>query len=380
MKEIKDIIHAYDAAVAAGKKSALATVVHVEGSSYRRPGARMLVRDDGLLTGAISGGCLEGDALRKALLAIRENKNKLVTYDTTDEDDAKFGVQLGCHGIVHILFEPLDERQSNNPLQLLKKVYAERRNTVLVTLFSLQKRNVQPGTVYFITNNENSQNEPAGMAEEIKLALRADIVTALINQVSVIKNYTGGREEISASIQALHPAVSLVICGAGNDAIPLAAIGRLAGWQVTIIDGRKTHANKERFAEADNICIAKPESILREVNIDERTVFVLMTHNYNYDMEALRQLLKTECRYIGLLGPKKKLDRMIDGLASTGTIITPTQLNKIYSPVGLDLGAETAEEIALSIAAEIKAVLSGNNARSLRDKEQPIHPRIEQTI
>src|ERR1700709_2913460 len=118
MKEIRDITIAFEKATLAGKKCALATVVQVIGSSYRRPGARMLVTDDGQLTGAISGGCLEGDALRKAMLAINEQKNKIVTYDTTDEDDAKFGVQLGCNGIVHILFEPIIETDADNPIRL----------------------------------------------------------------------------------------------------------------------------------------------------------------------------------------------------------------------------------------------------------------------
>src|ERR1700761_3056618 len=119
MKEIREIIRAFDVAQSEGKRSALATVVHVEGSSYRRPGARMLVTEDGQLTGAISGGCLEGDALRKALFAINQQENKLVTYDTTDEDDVQFGVQLGCNGIVQILFEPIDEEKTNHPLRLL---------------------------------------------------------------------------------------------------------------------------------------------------------------------------------------------------------------------------------------------------------------------
>src|ERR1700753_1263405 len=122
MKEITDIIKAYNEAVKAGKQSALATVVNVEGSSYRRPGARMLVTDDGMLTGAISGGCLEGDALRKALFAINQQQNKLVTYDTTNEDDVQFGVQLGCNGIVHILFEPVDETRAYHPIRLLREL------------------------------------------------------------------------------------------------------------------------------------------------------------------------------------------------------------------------------------------------------------------
>src|SRR5215217_3941554 len=111
-KEIKDIVAAFEEAMRAGRKTALATVVHVEGSSYRRPGARMLVEDNGKITGAISGGCLEGDALRKALLAINQQQNKLVTYNTLHDDDVDFGVQLGCNGSVHILFEPFLPTQS----------------------------------------------------------------------------------------------------------------------------------------------------------------------------------------------------------------------------------------------------------------------------
>src|ERR1700742_3583216 len=137
MKEIGDIIRAFDIAQSEGKRSALATVVQVEGSSYRRPGARMLVTEDGQLTGAISGGCLEGDALRKAMFAINQQQNKLVTYDTTDEDDVQFGLQLGCNGIVHILFEPIDDAKEYHAIRLLRELIRDRRDAVLLTLFSL---------------------------------------------------------------------------------------------------------------------------------------------------------------------------------------------------------------------------------------------------
>src|SRR5688572_7564506 len=120
MKEINDIIRAFDEAQNAGRQAALATVVHVEGSSYRRPGARMLITDNGQLTGAISGGCLEGDALRKAQLAMAQQRSMLVTYDTMDEDDAKLGVGLGCNGIIQVLIEPIQTNEPNNPIQLLK--------------------------------------------------------------------------------------------------------------------------------------------------------------------------------------------------------------------------------------------------------------------
>src|ERR1700690_16126 len=136
MKEIREIIKAYDVAKNAGKKAALAAVVHLNGSSYRRPGARMLVTDEGELTGAISGGCLEGDALRKAMMVLSQQKSKLVTYDTSDEDDATIGIQLGCAGVIQVLFEPINESDTDNPIRLLSKAIATRQKAVLVTLFS----------------------------------------------------------------------------------------------------------------------------------------------------------------------------------------------------------------------------------------------------
>lgn len=127
MKEIRDIVANYDKWQSQGKKCALATVISVEGSAYRRPGARMLISEDGLLTGAISGGCLEGDAMKKALLVINSQQPALVTYDTMDEDDAIIGVGLGCNGIIKILIEPIIESLNPNPLQILQHITTTRR-------------------------------------------------------------------------------------------------------------------------------------------------------------------------------------------------------------------------------------------------------------
>src|SRR3954463_16143970 len=155
MKELQDIIRAYEEAEREGKQTALATVVHLEGSAYRRPGARMLITDDGKLTGAISGGCLEGDALRKAQLVMVQKKPMLVTYDTTDEDDAKLGVGLGCNGVISILIEPINQKDANNAIELLKTFLSKRQVAVLVTLFSLNKKATQPGTCLIITEDQN---------------------------------------------------------------------------------------------------------------------------------------------------------------------------------------------------------------------------------
>ncbi|EOR93508.1 Xanthine and CO dehydrogenase maturation factor, XdhC/CoxF family [Arcticibacter svalbardensis MN12-7] len=371
MKEIRDILKAFSLADKEGKKTALATIVQVEGSSYRRAGARMLITDEGQLTGAISGGCLEGDALRKALLAISEQRNKLVTYDTTDEDDAKFGVQLGCNGIVHILFEPIDPAKANNAIQLLQELVKVRKDAVLVTLFSLNQTE-QPGTSLLYRFDKILSSLPINLQQ----AILFDVQDAMQTKLSFLKNY----EDQDAFIEFISPPVAVIIAGAGNDAIPLVEMTTLLGWHTTVLDGRPTHATPERFNKADQVLVVKPDEVLSKVNIDAQTVFVLMTHNYNYDLVLLAQLLQKNCAYIGTLGPAKKLDRMLEEIKANGQSLNEQHLSPVYGPVGLDIGAETAEEIALSIVAEIKSVLAGQSGIPLREKKQPIHARAINTM
>ncbi|TRW25656.1 XdhC family protein [Flavobacterium zepuense] len=366
MKEISDILKAFSAANSAGKKTALATVVKVEGSSYRQPGARMLVTEDGQLTGAISGGCLEGDALRKALLAINQQQNKLITYDTSNEDDLEFGVQLGCNGIVHILFEYIDTSKSNNPIQLLQQLEAARKDAVVVTLFSINRKSAQPGTVLFYRDRVSISNT------EFDYIL-SDVENVIQNKTSIIKKVEVDEVIYEALIEYIAPPVALVIAGAGNDVKPLVAMASLLGWEVTIADGRATHATTQRFPQAKNVYLAKPQELITNIVVDNSTFFVLMTHNYKYDLALLKLLLETDCNYIGILGPKTKLHRMFNDLNDEGITVTDEQLDTIYGPIGLDIGAETSEEIAVSVVAEIKAVMSGKLGTSLKYKEQKIH-------
>lgn len=381
MKEITDIIKSYELALAAGKKMALATVVHVEGSSYRRPGARMLVTDDGQLTGAISGGCLEGDALRKALLAISQQKNKLVTYDTTDENDTTLGVQLGCNGIVHILFEPILPSQPDNPVELLKRIHQKRQNAVLITLFSLRSRtSEQPGTCLLYLEKDDIEIHHISDPELLGNLL-PEIGSAKEKEDSFFKEFTIKGQNLTGFIEYLKLPPSLVIVGAGNDTIPLMEMAHILGWEITVADGRTGHATKQRFPKANKVLIARSNEILDHIQPDPRTFFVLMTHNYNYDLALLKQLIQIEaCIYVGTLGPKKKLERMFDDLKKEGVEVTAKQREKIYGPVGLDIGAETSEEIALSVLAEIKAVLNGRTGISLREKADPIHSRSDQKV
>jgi len=377
MKEIKDITRSFDEAQKQGKQTALATVVHVDGSSYRRPGARMLITEEGELTGAISGGCLEGDALRKALLVMSQKRSMLVTYDTMDEDDAKLGIGLGCNGIIQVLIEPINTADPNNPIQLLKSVAARRQKAVLITLFSLEnKKDTQPGTCLLLRENEQAKGNSSILNE----ILIKDGMLVLANGHSLFRNYISENQNLTAFIELIEPVVSLIVIGAGNDVIPLVAMAEIMGWETTVIDGRPNYAKKERFSPTCQVLVSKPEKVLEQIATDEQTVFLLMTHNYNYDMAMLLLLLQKNVQYVGMLGPKKKLERMLGEWEDQGIHLSREQLASVHSPVGLDIGAETSEEIALSILSEIKAVLSGKQGLSLHSNTGTIHSRSEFVI
>lgn len=374
MKEIREIINAYNKAKKNEKRLALATLVHLNGSSYRRPGARMIVDEEGQLTGAISGGCLEGDALRKAVFCIHTQTPKLVVYDTSDEEDATIGIQLGCSGIIQVLFEPIDEHDPLNPIELLKKAIHKRQNTVLVTLYASQiKKGDTVGTSMLLEDSGEFHNNST--FQFVPEPLMQDIKETLTVKKSSFKSYQQNDNTFNAFLSFISPPISLVIVGAGNDAIPLQSIAETLGWEVTIVDGRHTYAKIERFSSACQIIVSKPEKVLQQIPIDDKTVFVLMTHNYNYDYAILKALLGKNIPYIGALGPKKKLDNMINDLKAENIVLNEKQKNILYGPVGLEIGAETPAEIALSITAEIMSVMNKKKGESLRNLLTEIHPR-----
>ncbi|MCB9341948.1 MAG: XdhC family protein [Lewinellaceae bacterium] len=374
MKEIRDIIQSCETAVQTGKKCALATVVHVEGSSYRRPGARMLITEDGQLTGAISGGCLEGDALRKALHVMTAQRTMLATYDTMDEDDGTLGLGLGCNGIIQVLIEPILPEDPLHPVALLKMAHARRQQSIVVTLFTTEDRKKpQPGTCIF----QSQDGSMAGSAPnpDLDSLLKDDIAHALQAQSSSWLTCPAGEGEMTAFIEFIPPVIKLVVAGAGNDVMPLVDMADLLGWETIVVDGRANYARPDRFMKACQVLLAKPEQVLEHIAVDDWTVFALMTHNYNYDKAMLLELCRKSARHIAMLGPRKKLERILGEYRDEGVELTQENMEAIYGPAGLDIGAETSEEIALSILAEIKAVLQEKKGGPLREKSEPIHAR-----
>ena len=370
MKELAEIVRCYENQTALGKGCVLATVVRVEGSSYRRPGAKMLVLPDGSITGAISGGCLEGDALKKAMLTLSERSSRIVTYDTRDEEDT--GIQLGCEGVIDVLFEYIDVRDPQNPVELIKRAIAKRQTSVLVTLCNADhKKSHQVGTCFLL--EQSGEKFFSQKAAEILILFEKEADKVGITGRSSYHTFEYKEGYLNAFIQYIDPPVSLIIVGAGNDAIPIVRMAEMLGWEVTLADGRKTPSRMEKIAQSCQVFICKPEILIQQLQIDHKTCVVLLTHNYQYDKQMLRLLLQTDVPYIGMLGPRKKLEKILNDFQNEGMVVSDEMLSRIFGPTGLDIGAETPEEIAISILAEIQAVFAGRSGTMLKFKTKEIH-------
>ena len=368
MKEIKQITEAYQTIDFSQTKAALATVVRVVGSSYRRTGARMLVMESGEWIGGISGGCLEGDALKKARLAMSQNKATLITYDTTDNDPYQIGVGLGCNGIIDVLITPLKPDNSDNAVRQLQSCIDQRTPNLIVTTTSLSKEqtNINLGDV-FRYDNEKHFDEIFPLSE-LKEDLLKEIQDSLATTKSVSKDYIlQNGVKISLFLEVIPPAIQLYIFGSNYDIYPMVKVAKELGWRVICVcNPAKMHASL--FELADEVV---PKD--HKPTTDAFTAAISMCHDYETDYRNLQMLLKTNISYIGLLGPKKRTIKMYNRMSEESIILTNDQESRIYSPVGLDIGAATPEEIALSVCAEIRATFSGREGSRLKLRKKPIY-------
>ncbi|AYA36133.1 XdhC/CoxI family protein [Hymenobacter oligotrophus] len=375
MTELQRLLAAYDDYRAAGRACALATVVEVEGSAYRRPGARMLVGDDGQLTGAISGGCLEGDARQRARQALQQQRPTLVTYDTSDEDDPRHGLGPGCQGVVRILLEPLNFADLDNPLELLRGFALHPEPAVLATVFRCAAGQAVADLGQRLLLVPDGQVRGSALDNlPLTAQLRHDAAQALMQDQSLIREYpapAGGT--VRVILEVLRPPLRLTVYGAGNDAQPLVRLAASLGWQVSVVDGRPRQAAPERFPDAAEVRVV-PLAEVPTLPLSADYA-VLLTHNYAYDLAVLQRLLDAPTSYIGLLGPRTKAARLLEELNQEVTDAEIRLQGRLYSPVGLNLGAETPEEIALSIVAEIQAVRQGRPGGMLTHTTDPIHAR-----
>ncbi len=379
MKELKRLIDVYNKIDFTQRKAALASVVKLYGSSYRRPGARMLITDDGRWEGAISGGCLEGDALRKARQVMSSGKPMVVTYDTMDDNNSSFGIGLGCNGIIDVLIEPVIPGHASDPFKLFKN-FAENTNkeiAVLATIAKTAEDTLLPLASRWLVQNDGSVIKSSEHA--IPSILQENINDAMQLEKPSYGTYKVNNTTVEVFLEIMHPGIQLLVFGGGYDAIPLVNLAREVGLKVTVTDDCIAHLAPLRFPKADTIKQVDRHQIAGHLPLTRHTAAVLISHNYNYDLAVLEQLLATDVPYIGLLGPRKRTDKMLNEYDLRGKSFNEQELEKIYSPVGLDIGAETPEEIALSIVSEIQAFFNKKAGGNLKNKQGFIHDRSDET-
>lgn len=366
MKEFKTILSEFRKIDLKLRKAAIATVVKVRGSSYRSPGARMLITDDGKWVGSISGGCLEGDALRKARQVMTNNRPLTVTYDTSEESNQNLGIGLGCNGIIDVLMEPLDA-SGKDLIGLFERITSTPTPVALATIFAGP---AGVGENLFIADGEMVD----GISDRVlSQSLQKDLDELFESQRSEARTYRTTEGDAEVFIELIQPSVSLIIFGGGFDARPVSALAKSLGWDVQVTDECAAHIAPIFFPSADKLSMCDRKFIDRDFNIGPFTACVLMSHNYEYDRDVLKKLITTEAPYIGILGPRKRFDKMLEEFRAQGISMSDEQLHRIHSPIGLDIGAEAPDEIAVSIVAEIQSKFTNRSGGFLKYRKGPIH-------
>lgn len=350
----------------------LATVVNIRGSSYRRPGARMLITADGACVGTISGGCLEQDVIEQAQQVLQSGETRLITYDSMDEDDLIWGLGLGCNGVVQVLVERLETDDLYNSIRLVAQGLETQQPSVLVNIFQVEGCSTVAVGERLLLCADGSILSTIDDPHVRQVAI-ADAQKAIKDGKSCTVRYTFAGGAIDALVEVIQPAIPLTIFGAGPDVLPIVQLAKALGWQVTVVDCRARDASLARFSTADQVILARSDRLVESVAISDRTAAVVMTHNYLDDLAVLSYLLATSTRYIGCLGPKSRFNRLRCDLSNSGIHLSAEQLKHLYAPVGLDIGADTPEANAVSILAEIQAVLAHRTGQFLRDRPGPIH-------
>jgi xanthine/CO dehydrogenase XdhC/CoxF family maturation factor len=333
--EFKNIVTAHIEASALGLKTVLATVVDLDGSSYRKPGVRMLIIEDNSMVGAVSGGCVEKDILRQSQTVFETGQSKMMTYDGR--------YRLGCEGVLYILLERFE------PDAVCFEKFQEtlqHRTHFRIHSFYKKEECVYPGLGSVIEIND----------EQLPLSQR-------------IPN-----EDLECFTEKLSPCFKLMIFGAEHDAVKLCRLAHFNGWEVTVVSGPLESKTITDFPGATAFYSVSPDQLELEA-IDEETAIVLMSHNFANDLKYLLELKDTTPIYLGLLGPSKRREKLLAQFIEYCPEVSTEFLDVMYGPAGLNIGAETPEEIAISIVSEILSVIRNHTPMSLKDKRASIHSK-----
>lgn len=360
MKELDDILLLWDEARAAGEDAVLATVVKTRGSSYRNPGARFLITASGQRAGSVSGGCLEDDLAKKAFW-LTENGSAIRKYDTTpDGEIATSGYGLGCNGTIYVLLERLT-CEDPKTVELIREVLSTRRCAAIAQ----HTEGERAGERLTIDASGRVSHTIANASTSVLLETEARAALGQLGSRTIL--LPSGEEFF---VEVVTPAPHLLIFGAGSDAVPLTRTAKLLGWRVSVFDSRSHYVRREKFPEADAVSLRAGGERAERLEIDPWTAAVLMSHSYAQDLTNLRELAAYPLNYLGILGPRK---RTLQLLSDAG--INKDSMPALHAPMGLDIGADGAEQVALAVAAEIQAALNGRQGGLLRERAGAIHAR-----
>jgi xanthine/CO dehydrogenase XdhC/CoxF family maturation factor len=357
--ELGQILSRAEAMSAAGEPAVLATLVRLRGSHYRKPGARMLL-GGGELAGMVSGGCLEGELGERAAEVLAGGRPVALVYDLTRDDDALWGFGLGCAGEVTLLLEPLGPGRTP-PLGGVAHCLERRRRLAMATLFESPADGPPLGSRWWRDGaGEEGGDLAAGLA---RTALAGPLAEVLAGGAA--REVTAPDGGWTALVEPLEPPASLVVAGAGRDAVPVARLAGLLGWEVTVVDLQGGAGTAERFAGVDSVLGPPAGGLGNRLRLNPRAAAIVMTHRYLDDVALLAELLPLPFGYLALLGPRARRERLLADLERRGIATAGAARSRIRNPAGLDLGGGTPEEIALAIVAEAQAVLSGREGGPL---------------
>ena len=402
MNQVADILKLASEAQQQGVDAVLATVVHTEGSAYRRVGAMMLICEDGRSVGMISGGCLEPHIIKRAFWLTRDGANVQV-YQTGDDieyadngqaqvainkeagdtddlddldglddmdfDELNFG--LGCNGRVHVLFERLATAAPF--LESVRQVRRHQQPVMVATLIrnnGCQNTELQVGLRINLDEYHNSENSP-----KQEIINPSNIIADIVEKLAEYKLSESNTEYVTIKtdeattewlVQRLQPQVRLLVCGAGNDVMPLVTMAKLQDWHVTVIDSRAQYATRMRFPQADAVMSLSLEDSDTLLTLSKNAAVALMSHSLTQDRARLAILLAhaQNYRYLGQLGPRYRTERLINEISANmdHPAILDTGVQKLHYPIGYKLGGDGPEALALGIMAQINAVMHDQTA------------------
>lgn len=378
MRELREILAAQ--AKWSRESLVMGTVVDVTGSSYRQPGARMLLRRSGERVGLISGGCLERDVVKHAF-ARTEDGPQTVLYDTRgDRLDPGGRYGSGCDGVVHLFLERLGpDRKPDRALRALTATLERRQSCVLATLFSATP-NFDDLVGLKLVIDDSAGELSTDLPDKIRNNLAQIMADAIAWHRPRTLRLQSGDDRLAFLIEPLRPPLDLLIFGAGDDVQPVAQMAHTLGWDVRIADQWPVWTTRKRFPTARDVTCAPAEKLLDEVHVDSDTHALLMTHDFEADAVLLPKLLESKPAFLGLLGPRRRTMRLFEQLHSRGNLPAPDSLDHVQTPLGLDLGGEAPSEVALSVVSGVLAAQKGRSGGLIQAGDTPIHDEHQRIL